>query len=201
MTTSARRGKVEDNLAEKIVDVALAMAETEGWDGVRLRRVAAELCIDMAEIAARFRDRDAIANAWFARARAAILAPLPTDFAAAPASERLFVLMMRFLEALAAHRTVTVAMLRVKMWPFHPHHWLPMLFELSRTVLWWRDAAGCDSPPPRREIEETALTRLFLATLAVCANDATAGQQRTRRFLRRCLALTSRGSRAFDIPP
>jgi AcrR family transcriptional regulator len=176
-----------DDLAERIVDAALVMAESEGWDRVRLRRIAAELGIDMAEIAARFRDRDAIADAWFGRARAAMLAPPPADFAAAPAGERLFVLMMRFLDALAAHRRVTVAMLQVKLWPFHPHHWLPMLFELSRIVLWWRDAASLDAPPPRREIEEIGLTWLFLATLAVWANDATRGQERTRRFLRRCL--------------
>lgn len=186
--TGSQQGKAVDDLAERIVDAALAMAENDGWDRVRLRQIAVDLGIDMADIAARFRDRDAIADAWFGRARAALLAPPPSDFAAAPVSERLFVLMMRFLDALAAHRRVTVAMLQIKLWPFHPHHWLPMLFELSRIVLWWRDAAGLDAPPPRREIEEIALTWLFIATLAVWANDATPGQERTRRFLRRRLA-------------
>ena len=176
------------NLDERIVDAALAMAEADGWDNVRLRRIAKEVGIPLADLAARFQDRDAIANAWFARARAAMLAPLPADVAAAPGAERLFVLMMRFLDALAAHRRVTVQMLKVKLWPFHPHHWVPMVFELSRTVLWWRDAAGLDAPPPHREIEEIALTWLFLGTLAVWANDATEGQKRTRRFLHRRLA-------------
>ena len=184
----ARQDKAADDLDERIVDAALAMAEADGWDNVRLRRIAEEVGIPLADLAARFQDRDAIANAWFARARAAMLAPLPADVAAAPAAERLFVLMMRFLDALAAHRRVTVQMLKVKLWPFHPHHWVPMVFELSRTVLWWRDAAGLDAPPPRREIEEIALTWLFLGTLAVWANDATEGQKRTRRFLHRRLA-------------
>ena len=183
----ARQDQAADDLDERIVDAALAMAEADRWDSVRLRRIAKEVGIPLADLAARFRDRDAIANAWFARARAAMLAPLPADVAAAPAAERLFVLMMRFLDALAAHRRVTVQMLKVKLWPFHPHHWVPMVFELSRTVLWWRDAAGLDAPPPRREIEEIALTWLFLGTLAVWANDATEGQKRTRRFLHRRL--------------
>jgi AcrR family transcriptional regulator len=184
----AGHDKAPDDLDERIVEAALAMAEADGWDNVRLRRIAERVGIPLSDLAACFQDRDAIANAWFARARAAMLAPLPADVAAAPAAQRLFVLLMRFLDALAAHRRVTVEMLKLKLWPFHPHHWAPMVFELSRTVLWWRDAAGLDAPPPRREIEEIALTWLFLGTLAIWASDATEGQKRTRRFLRRRLA-------------
>ena len=78
-------------------------------------------------------------------------------------------------------------MLSVKLWPFHPHHWVPMVFDLSRTVLWIRDAAGLDAAPPRREVEEVGLTWLFLGTLAVWARDGTPEQERTRRFLDRRL--------------
>ncbi|MGZ8995568.1 MAG: hypothetical protein ACXW3P_03595, partial [Rhodospirillales bacterium] len=99
----ARQDQAADDLDERIVDAALAMAEADGWDNARLRRIAEEVGIPLADLAARFQDRDAIANAWFARARAAMLAPLPADVAAAPGAERLFVLMMRFLDALAAH--------------------------------------------------------------------------------------------------
>jgi hypothetical protein len=74
------------------------------------------------------------------------------------------------------------------MWPFHPHHYVPMVFNLSRTIQWLRDAAGLDAGGRRRQIEEIGLTGLFLATLAVWARDDTPGQERTRRFLDRRLA-------------
>lgn len=175
--------RMPENLADQIVDAALALAEEVGWDNVGLRVLAERLDTDMAAVAACFRDRDAIADAWFARARAAMLAPVEEGFRQRPTRERLFTVMMRWFDALAPHRRLSVEMLKVKLWSFHPHHWVPMLFELSRTVLWWRDAAGLDSPPPRREAEEVGLTWLFLATLAVWSRDDTEGQERTRRFL------------------
>jgi hypothetical protein len=96
--------------------------------------------------------------------------------------------MVRWFDAVSVHRRVTLEMLATKMWPFHPHHWIPMVFDLSRTVLWLREAAALDAKSPRREVEEVGLTWLFLAALAVWSTDASTGQQRTRQFLRHSLA-------------
>jgi hypothetical protein len=63
-----------------------------------------------------------------------------------------------------------------------------MIFNLSRTIQWLRDAGGLDAGGRRRQIEEIGLTGLFLATLAVWSRDDTLGQERTRRFLDRRLA-------------
>jgi len=189
MAASKRKTAPRDEeLAARIVDTAIAMAEEEGWDNVRLRRVADALGITLAEIGRHFRDQDAIADAWFARARAAMLAPLEPEFAALPARERLKIVIWRWFDALAPHREVTVQMLRTKTWPYHPHHYVPMIFNLSRTIQWLRDAAGLDAGGRRRQIEEIGLTGLFLATLAVWSRDDTLGQERTRRFLDRRLA-------------
>lgn len=177
-----------DELSTRILETALELADEEGWDAVKLHHVADRLDVGLDAVAARFRDRDAIADAWFARARDAMLAPTGTGFSAQPANHRLYLLLTRWLDALAPHRRATVEMLQVKLWPFHPHHWVPLPFELSRIVLWWRDAARLDAPPPRREMEEIGLTWLFVGTLAVWARDDSEGQARTRRFLARRLA-------------
>ena len=95
--------------------------------------------------------------------------------------------MLRWFDALAPYRRVTIDMLTLKMWPFHPHHFVPLPFNLSRTILWLRDAAGLDAERPRREVEEVALTWLFVGTLVVWAHDASSGQKRSRRFLSRAL--------------
>ncbi len=173
-----------DELAERIIDAALAEAEAAGgWHHLSLRRIAETLGISMVEIGRRFRDKNAIADGWFDRARLATLAAVGPDLAARPVRERLLILFCQWFDALAPHRAVTVQMVREKMWPFHPHHWVPLVFNLSRTILWIRDAAGMRAASPRREIEEIGLTWLFLATFAVWSRDPTAGQQRTRRFL------------------
>lgn len=174
-------------LDDRIVAAAIRLAEEIGWDDVRLSRLAAALAMPLAELTARFRDQDAIADAWFARGRAALCASEPEE-AALPPAERLATAMLRWFDALAPHRRVTTQMLQVKLWPFHPHHWVPMVFSLSRHIQLWRDVGGLAAGGPRRAVEEVTLTWLFLATLAVWATDDSPGQERTRRFLRGRLA-------------
>jgi AcrR family transcriptional regulator len=181
-----------DTLGPRIVDTAIALAEETGWSNVRLRLVADRLGVPLAEVHALYRDLDAVADAWFDRALRAMLQPAPAGFADQPAPERLHLLLMRWLNALAAHRDVTVQMLGEKLYPSHPHHWAPMIFSLSRLINWLRDAALLDAPGRRRQVEEIGLTALFLATLAVWRRDGSAGQEMTGSFLRRRLAQADR---------
>lgn len=179
--------KPNEELTDAIVDAAIKIAEEQGWDSVRLRDVANALGISLAEVGVHFRDLDAVADAWFDRARKAILAPVDQEFEALPANGRLKVLMLRWFDALAPWRRVAAEMLAAKMWPFHPHHWVPMIFNLSRHILWLRDAAALDMTPPRRQMEEIGLTMLFLGTLTVWVRDESIGQEHTRQFLDRRL--------------
>ncbi len=179
----ATKAKRPAGLGDRIVDAAVLMAEAEGWESVRLRRVAGRLGISLSDVNARYRDLDAVADGWFARANAAMIAPRGRRFAALAPRERLRDLMQSWFDALAPHRRVGVQMLAAKLYPAHPHHWVPLIFTLSRTVQWLRDAAGLDARGRRRQFEEVGLSALFLATLAVWANDCTPGQERTRKFL------------------
>ncbi|HEX7007053.1 MAG TPA: hypothetical protein VF274_07940 [Alphaproteobacteria bacterium] len=170
-----------------IVAAALALAEEVGWDNVRLHEVAERAAVPVAEVRRRFRDADAIADAWLAHADMAMLAPYDAGFAARPARERLYESLCRWLDALAPHRRVTAEMLRTKLWPFHPHHYVPLVFWLSRTVQWWREAALLDAPAPQRQVEEIGLTWIFVATVAYWGCDRSPGQERSKAFLRRRL--------------
>ncbi len=178
--------------AEQILDAVLADAEAEGWDAVRLRRVAGALGCSLAAVHSRVRDLDAVADAWFAGAGRAMVAPLDAAFAGRPAPERLQILIMRWFDSLAPHRLVTRDMLRGKLYPGHPHHWGPMIFNLSRTIHWLRDAAALDATGRRRQIEEIGLTSLFLATLNVWCRDRSEAQADTRRFLESALKRSDR---------
>ncbi|MGI9381944.1 MAG: hypothetical protein ACR2PO_02225 [Methyloligellaceae bacterium] len=189
--TKAPRKRTQD-LSARIVDTSIELAEDVGWGSVRLREVAARLGVSLAEVEACHRDLDSVANACFARAWQAMLAPPPEDFGTLTAETRLHILLMRWFDALAPHREVTGQMLSEKLHLPHPHHWIPMIFNLSRTIQWLRDAALLDAGGRRRQIEEIGLTALFLATLAVWRRDQTPGQERTRAFLRRRLARADR---------
>ncbi len=173
--------------AERIVDAAIALGEEIGWQNLRLRLVAERLGLNMAEIHSHFGDADAIADAWFARAEAAILLPHGRAFSRLPVRARVHSVMLGWFDALSDHRRVTAEMLRTKLYVAHPHHWMPMVFNLSRLIQWLRDTAGLDRGGRRRRIEEIGLSALFLATLAVWVRDETPGHERTRRFLERRL--------------
>ena len=183
MATKAKTG-----VQDRILKAALAIAGEEGWASADLSAVAAWAKVPVSELRRHFRDTDAIADAWFRVGLDAMLAPPPRGFSRRPAAARLEILMRRWFDALAPHRRVTAEMLSAKLWIFHPHHYVPMVFNLSRLIQWLRDLAGLDAGGLRKQIEETGLTALFLATLAVWCRDDTENQERTRAFLKRRLA-------------
>ena len=73
-------------------------------------------------------------------------------------------------------------MIRTKLYLGHPHHWVPLVFNLSRLVQWIREAAFLDAQGRQRQFEEIGLTALVVTTLGVWAMDQSEGQDRTRQF-------------------
>jgi AcrR family transcriptional regulator len=174
-------------LRDRIVEAALDVAEDWGWYDLRLHHVAERLGVPLARVRAHFRDADAIADAWLARADQAMLAAPPEGFAALPARRRLQVALEAWLDALAPRRAVTADIFRTKLWPVHTHHNLALVTWTSRTVQWWREAALLDARGRQRSVEEIGLTLIFLATLRRWCRDHTEGQGRAKAFLHRSL--------------
>ncbi len=171
----------------RIIETALDIAEDWGWYDIRLHHVAERLKVPLTVIRSEFRDGDAIADAWIARADDAMLAQPARGFAALPAEERLQISLEAWLDALAPHRKVTAEMFGAKLWPVHVHHNLKLITWTSRTVQWWREAALLDGEGQRRSIEEIGMTLIFLSTLARWCRDRSEGQVRTKAFLQRSL--------------
>jgi hypothetical protein len=59
--------------------------------------------------------------------------------------------------------------------------------RISRTVQWWREAAGRGAPLPWRAFEETALTSIYLATFIYWMTDRSEQSRRTSELLSRLL--------------
>jgi AcrR family transcriptional regulator len=192
------------SLRDRIVDTAIDLAEQEGWEELRLRKVAERCGVPLTDVLSEFRDIDAVANAWFERTLAAMLQPPEPGFQGRPASERVHTVMMRWFEATAAHRRLTGEMIRTKLYTSHPHHWVPMVFSLSRLIHWVREAALLDASGRQRQAEEIGLTLVFLRTLREWLRDATPGHQHTRRYLARRLVwldCLTREGRSITPPP
>lgn len=187
-----------DELAARIVDAAVALAEESSWEAVRLHQVAARLGIGLAEIGHHFREKDELIDAWFDRADAAMLALAAAEWMPAlPPRERLRRLTLAWLDALAVHKRVTREMILNKLEPGHVHIQFPAVMRISRTVQWLREAARLDDHGPRRALAETALTAIWLATFTCWLGDDSADAERTRRFLDRQLALAERAAQAL----
>ncbi|MGF1591747.1 MAG: TetR/AcrR family transcriptional regulator [Kiloniellaceae bacterium] len=182
-----RRAEGRDEFRARIVEAALDIAEDWGWYDIRLHHVAERLGVPLAEVRAEFRDGDAIADAWIARADQAMLAKPGRGFAALPAKERLQRSLEAWLDALAPRREVTAEMFRAKLWPVHVHHNLALVTWTSRTVQWWREAALLDGKGQRRSVEEIGMTLIFLSTLACWCRDRSEDQARSKAYLKRRL--------------
>ncbi len=108
-------------------------------------------------------------------------------FGSLPPSERVQAVLMRWFDAQAAHHRAVGSMIWAKLHPSHPHHWVPMVFSLSRLIHWALEAARLDARGLPRQAEEVGLTLVFLGALRVWLGDASPGHQRIRAFLRRNL--------------
>lgn len=184
-----------DELRERILDTALALGERQGWDAVHLHDIARELGIEVADIRRHFDQKDAIAEAWFDRADAALLAaPQAPGWRELPVRERLHRAIFAWLDALAPHRRLTAQMLRYKLQPEHLHLQALGLTRISRTVQWIREAALLPSVGWRRELEEAALTAMYVTTFAFWLNDDSPGAERTHALLARLLAAAERAA-------
>ena len=174
----AAPGTGPDPLRDRIIDAALALAEADaaGWYDLRLHLIAQRLGVPLEAVLGCFRDADAIADAWFARALRAMVRDEPgQDIDAMPPSARVHAALMRWFDAQSEHRRVVASMIGAKLHLSHPHHWVPMAFSLSRLIHWALEAARLDARGLPRQAEEVGLTLVFSRALRVWLDDTQSG--------------------------
>ena len=182
MTSKPRRSTAPSR--DAMLEAAMALSRESGWEALRLRQVAARLGVPLAVFRRTYRDQDALADAWFRRVEVAMLGPYPDGFADLPPAERATQAMERWFVVASTERRTTLDMLKTKLYPSHLHHWVPLVFNLSRLIQWLREAARLDAGGRQRQIEEIGLTALFLAALFVWRGDASVDAARTRHVIR-----------------
>lgn len=167
----------DDDTARRIVDMALELGEQRGWRRLHLHEIAAALSLPLATLMQQFPDQDAIAEAWFDRADAALLACAERpDWAARTPRERLEASLLAWWAALAPHRQLSAQMLGYKLQPEHLHLQGRGLLRISRTVQTWREVARLRSNGWRREAEEALLSAIFVSSFARWLHSPPQGQ-------------------------
>lgn len=175
-------------MRDRIVDAAIELAEQGHWESVRLHELAAREDITLNDINNLFREKEDIIEAWFDRADQTMLkASTGHGFAGRTDRGKLHLLMMEWFGALADHRRVTRQMILGKLEPGHVHYQVKGLLRVSRTVQWWREAAGRSAVLPWRAVEESVLTSLYLASFGYWMWDDSENSHATSRFLERGL--------------
>lgn len=157
--------------ADKILDAALRCAGRAHWERVRLTDVAAEAGCTLADIHAHFHDKESIVDALWDRADHAMLQFAGDAPSARDVPARIEQLVFAWLAPLAPHRKCVRQMLLVRLEPGHLHIQLPTLLRISKTVQWFREAADLRASFAWRALEESALTALFVATVAAWLRD------------------------------
>lgn len=187
--------------ATAILDVALQLAARRGWDALHLYDVAREMGVELAQIQRHYQDKDALAEALFDRADAALFrAGERPGWRQLPLQERLHEAIAAWLAALAPHRDIARDMLAYKFQPEHLHLQAFGVMRISRTVQWIREVAQVPAMGWRRELAEAVLTSIYLAVFAHWLFDRSPGAQRTHALLQRLLRSARFGARALAYP-
>ena len=188
-----------DSMREKIVDTALALAEKQSWEAVRLYDVAIEINVTLVDVHIHFREKEEIADAWFDRADSAMLVQAgQPDFLILSPRERLHRAMMTWFTVLAEHRRPTREMIFGKLEFGHVHYQVSGALRVSRTVQWMREAARRRVNLPRRAFEEAGLTGMYLMTFFYWMYDDSVDSMCTARLLDRLLNRAEKISRRFS---
>lgn len=184
-----------------ILDVALQLASRRSWDALHLYEVSQEMGVPLAEISRHYPDKDALAEALFDRADAALFrcADRP-GWRQLPVQERLHCAYTAWLQALAPHRRLVREMLGYKLQPEHVHLQARGIMRISATVQWIREVALLPATGWRRELSETVLTSTYLAVFACWLFDDSTGARRTHALLERLLGAAGVGARVLAYP-
>ena len=196
------------DIPRHLVDAALAAAAERGWRTLSLTDIAAEAKLPLSKVYPVFRSKQAILDALAQQVDERVLAGQPAawDDEDTP-RDRLFDVLMRRFDALAAYKPGLVSVLRDT--GLDPVARLRAAAQLSRSMAWMLEAAGIDSHGPAGALRTQGLALLWFGAMRVWLADDSPDMAKTMAALDarlrradRCAAiLTDRPRRAAPEEP
>ena len=169
-----------------IVECALALAAGTAWRRVTLADIAREAGLSLAQLHEHYPSKGAILEAYVDRVDRAMLAGIEPDLAEEPARDRLFDVVMRRFDAMAAGREGLRAIVSEAL--RDPCLGLWAACRLERSLVLMLEAASLGAGGLRGFVRRKGLGLIYLATLRVWLDDESEDSARTMAALNRRLA-------------
>ncbi len=179
---------------DKIIEAFLALLSEKRFAAIGFDDIAQRTGLSLAQLRSEFASTLAILAAHIKATDRAVLAQDTADMAEEPARERLFDVLMRRLDVLAAHRDAVRSLLRSAR--TNPPLALALNGLAVRSQQWMLTAAGIGASGPGGMIRAQGLAMLFASVLQTWAEDDDPDQARTMAALDRALA---RGQRVLGL--
>lgn len=180
---SRRASRTSKGVQDRIIDAALDLAASQGWQRTGLADIAAKAGVTLAELRGAFPSKASILNGFIRRTDTQVLATGKAE--GSSARDRLFDLLMRRFDALQPHRDAVSAIVRDSICdPLVPLCHGPRLLCSMTLML---EGAGLSSAGPVGMIRTKGLALIYLAALWAWLNDDSADQARTMAVLDRGL--------------
>jgi AcrR family transcriptional regulator len=179
---------------DRIIAAFLALLADKPFASIGFDDIAQRTDLSLAQLRSEFASTLAILAAHVKATDRTVLAQDLSDMAEEPARERLFDVLMRRLEVLAAHRDAVRSLLRSAR--SNPALALALNSLAVRSQQWMLTAAGVGASGPQGMIRAQGLAVLFASVLRTWIDDDDPGQARTMAALDRALA---RGQRAVGL--
>lgn len=174
----------DDDLRERLLRSALTIAATGGWRSASLAIVAADAGASLAEAYGVIPTRLSILSGLLSRTDRRVLADGPADPDDAP-RDRLFDILMRRFDALAADRDGVRAIVRDM--PGDPLNALLLAPCFAASMAWMLEAAGLPAVGIGGSLRVKGLALVYLATLRTWLDDDSIDMARTMAALDRNL--------------
>lgn len=179
---------------DKIIEAFLALLSEKRFAAIGFDDIAQRTGLSLAQLRREFASTLAILAAHIKATDRAVLAQDTADMAEEPARERLFDVLMRRLDVLAAHRDAVRSLLRSAR--TNP----PLAMALNglavRSQQWMLTAADIHASGPRGMLRAQGLALMWARVLRTFVNDEDEGHARTMAELDRALG---RGARLIGL--
>lgn len=187
----------DPDIRERLLRAALALAEEDGWGAASLGAIAARAGVPLVDAYSAFPTRIALLVGLLARTDRHVLEDGPADDDDNP-RDRLFDIVMRRFDALAAERSGVVAIVRAL--PGDPLAALMLAPSFAASMAWMLEAAGLSTTGVAGALRVKGIGVVYLATLRTWLEDDSIDMAKTMAALDRNLHRAESWARRLPGP-
>ncbi len=179
-----KKGK-KSAIRERMVDAALALAQTKGWGGLSMAEIAAAANVPLADALRVVPSKTSILRAFSRQVDAEVLDAVEDEIGDEPARDRLFDVIMSRHDVLMPHKPALRAIARDLAGD--PGALLSALSPAIESVQWMLEAADLDTSGLRGAVRVRAVGVIYAANLRVWLNEESEDMAKTMADLDRRL--------------